>query len=102
MKTHRWRDVRRKAGMSDKDLAEIARRKDEILTDVTLRRLREMAGVTQEELARRLEASQSQLSQVESREDHKLSTLRRYVEALGGKIRVQAVLKGKTVELVGV
>ena len=61
-----------------------------------------MAGVTQGELARRLDASQSQLSQVESREDHKLSTLRRYVEALGGEIRVQAILKGKTVDLVGV
>jgi hypothetical protein len=38
--------------------------------------------------------TQSELSRLESRADHRISTLRRYVEAMGGELEI-AVLVGK-------
>jgi DNA-binding XRE family transcriptional regulator len=46
---------------------------------------RQAAGLTQEQVAQRLGVSQAQIARVEKRgyETHTLTTLRRYVEALG-------------------
>lgn len=41
-----------------------------------------------------MEASQAQLSAIENRDDRLVSTMRKYVEALGGKLRLQAVFEG--------
>ena len=64
-----------------------------------LRALREAAGLTQEELAQRVAVTQSQLSKLERREDYRLSTLRRYVAALGGQLEIVAVVDGKRIRL---
>jgi transcriptional regulator with XRE-family HTH domain len=64
-----------------------------------LRALREAAGLTQEELAAKVDITQSQLSKLERREDHRISTLRRYVKALGGELEVVAVVDGKRIKL---
>jgi hypothetical protein len=58
-----------------------------------LRVLREAAQKTQADVARATEMDQSEISRLEQREDMKLSTLRRYVQALGGDVEVTAVLK---------
>jgi hypothetical protein len=50
----------------------------------------------------RLEMKQSELSRAERREDHLLSTLRRYVEGLGGELQVVARVGDKVVKLRGV
>jgi DNA-binding Xre family transcriptional regulator len=50
--------------------------------------LRRAMGLTQAELAPRVGISQSDLSKLERREDVRLSTLRAYLEALGGKLRI--------------
>ena len=55
---------------------------------VTLSKLRRRVGLTQVELAARLGMSQSDLSKLEKRTDVRLSTLRRYVEALDGRLRI--------------
>jgi hypothetical protein len=44
--------------------------------------------------------SQAEVSRFESREDHLLSSLRRYVEALGGTLEVWAVFDDRKVRLV--
>jgi hypothetical protein len=66
---------------------------------MTLRGLRESVGRTQGDVARRVSMTQPQLSRVEGRRDHLTSTLRRYVQALGGKIEVAAVVKGARIIL---
>jgi predicted transcriptional regulator len=66
---------------------------------MTLRGLRESVGRTQGELARKVSMTQPQLSRVEARNDHLISTLRRYVHALGGKIEVVAVVNGERIAL---
>lgn len=68
-------------------------------SSTSLRALREAARLTQGELARATEMSQPQLSRFESRRDHLVSTLRRYMRALGGDIEVVAVMDGRRVAL---
>ncbi|HGY54901.1 MAG TPA: XRE family transcriptional regulator [Caldithrix abyssi] len=56
---------------------------------VLLRQARKEAGITQEELARRLKTKKSAISRIENHsEDIRLSTLKNYVEALGRTLRV--------------
>jgi hypothetical protein len=46
--------------------------------------------------------TQPKLSRVEARSDHLISTLRRYVHALGGEIEVVAVVDGARIALLKV
>jgi hypothetical protein len=62
---------------------------------IGLRVVRELSGKTQSEFAVELGIPQSNLSRLEGRDDMKLSSIRRYVEALGGKLEVIAVVGGK-------
>ena len=66
---------------------------------VTLRQIRELAGRTQAELAEHMGKSQAEPSRVERREDVRLSTLREYVEALGGKVELVVTIGRKKVVL---
>lgn len=57
---------------------------------VMLRQAREDAGITQEEIAKRLNTKKSAISRIERHaEDIRLSTLRKYAEALGKHIRLE-------------
>jgi CheY-like chemotaxis protein len=73
------------------------RRSNEVV--MSLRGLRESVGATQREMAVKTLMTQSQLSRVETRRDHLISTLKTYVEALGGDVRVIAVMDGLQVSL---
>ena len=52
--------------------------------------LRQAVAQTQEELAATLGVGQDTISRLEKRSDMLLSTLRRYVEAMGGKLELVA------------
>jgi ribosome-binding protein aMBF1 (putative translation factor) len=57
---------------------------------VMLRQARESAGLTQEELARRLKTKKTAISRIENHaEDIKLSTLKRAALALGKRLQVR-------------
>ena len=62
-----------------------------------LNRLREEQHISQRQMAGMLGVSQSRISRLERAEDLHLSTLRRYVETLGGRLRVEAVFPGDRV-----
>jgi HTH-type transcriptional regulator / antitoxin HipB len=56
---------------------------------VILRQAREAAGLTQEELARRLKTKKTAISRIENHaEDIKLSTLERTATALGKRLQI--------------
>ncbi len=56
---------------------------------VMLRQAREAAGLTQEELARRLKTKKTAISRIENHaEDIKLSTLERVAAALGRRLQI--------------
>ena len=96
MKT--WRELEA-ARLSPQAAARAKRRAHKQAQDLTLRELRQGLDVTQAQLALAANMTQSELSRLESRADHRISTLRRYVEALGGSIEVVAVIGGKRVKL---
>ena len=98
MKLHKFEDIRRSKNDPARD-ARIRRRVDETLTEISLTELRTGLGLTQVELAAAAEMTQSDISKLEKRSDHRISTLRRCVEALGGELEVTAVVKGKRVKL---
>jgi predicted transcriptional regulator/DNA-binding XRE family transcriptional regulator len=57
----------------------------------SLKSLREAAGLTQCQMAQRLNVGQAAISKIEHRGDVQISSLQRYVEALGAKLRIDAV-----------
>jgi len=59
---------------------------------IILRQARESAGLTQEELARRLKTRKTAISRIENHaEDIKLSTLKRVATALGKQLQVRMI-----------
>ena len=64
-----------------------------------LKALRQLVGKTQLALASATRMDQSELSKAERRKDHLLSTLRRYVAALGGELEVLARFGEHTIHL---
>ena len=72
---------------------------NKILAEMELRDLREALEITQITLAKRLKTTQAAVSRLENRPHMFVSTLGDYVEALGGKIEVHAVLPDRTVGL---
>ncbi len=56
----------------------------------SLKDLREVAGITQKDLAQRLELSPARVSQIERGGDVHVDLLIRYVEALGGQLQIDA------------
>lgn len=57
---------------------------------ILLRQARESAGITQDEVAKKLQTKKSAISRIENHsEDIRLSTLRKYAEALGKQIRLE-------------
>ncbi len=75
MTAHTWQEIRAKKFSPDQ-LQQIDNAVEQELLEMDLRALREAAGLTQEELAQRVAITQSQLSKLERREDHRISTVR--------------------------
>ena len=97
MAVHRFKDLKHKMSREQQDrLRQEA--EDEVL-ELDLRGLRELLGKTQEEIAALIKRSQSQVSETERRQDVRLSTLRSYVEALGGELELVANFGDKRIRL---
>jgi transcriptional regulator with XRE-family HTH domain len=65
--------------------------KAELLRSVTLGELRKARELTQVALAKALDTTQSGVSRIEHQTDLYLSTLRSYIEAMGGSLELSAV-----------
>ena len=71
---------------------------------LTIRTLREAAGKTQVDIAEGSQIDQADISRLESREsfdDCQVSTLQRYVAALGGRLELVATFGNKKIVLTG-
>lgn len=69
--------------------ARIKKLTDELVLETGLQLLREELNISQKMLANNLNISQPAITQIEQRgNDIKLATLKRYVEAIGGKLSV--------------
>ena len=68
----------------------IRKRTQELLAELPLQELRQARALSQEELAEVLGLNQATISKLERRTDMYLSSLRRFVEAMGGELEVTA------------
>src|SRR5205807_1225665 len=68
-----------------------AQRVREELQRMALEELRSAKQLTQSDMAEMLDVPQSSISRIEQRADMYLSTLRNYIHAVGGELRIQAV-----------
>jgi transcriptional regulator with XRE-family HTH domain len=69
--------------------------------EMDLRALREAAGLTQAELAAKMEVGQGLISRIEQHRNNRIAILREVVRALGGELEIVAVIKGKRIRLAG-
>ncbi len=77
---------------------QIEARYDELKQEVEgLRELRQIAGKAQADIATALNIKQPSVSKIESQADMYLSTLRSYVEAIGGKLELTVKLPARPV-----
>jgi predicted XRE-type DNA-binding protein len=77
-------------GMSPAREKRNASRAAQMLAEMPLQELRQARQLSQQTLAELLQVTQPEISKMEKRTDMYLSTIRRYVEAMGGTLEVLA------------
>jgi transcriptional regulator with XRE-family HTH domain len=88
------------AGLPEEERhAVLARTAELIAEEATLRQLREARERSQEAVARALHINQSAVSKLERRTDMYLSTLRGFIEAMGGSLEIVARFPDRAVRI---
>ncbi len=64
--------------------------KQDLLAEMPLHELRRARALTQRDMARMLEVNQPAVSKLEQRTDVYVSSLRSYIEAVGGRLKIVA------------
>jgi transcriptional regulator with XRE-family HTH domain len=85
--------------MSPERRARVEERVRKALQEMALDELRSARRLTQTELAEVLRVDQGSISKLERRTDMYISTLRRYVEAMGGSLQIRAVFPDGEVQI---
>ena len=92
--TKTWKDVRAQRPLNEDKVAAYKRL---MSADTLLAELRHRRGISKATISAALEVCQPNVSRIEQEEDVYLSTLARYVAALGGHLEVLAVFPEETV-----
>lgn len=95
-----FRDFEELRAKTPEGKARVAAARHALEDALGLAELREKKGMTQTDVATALAVSQANVSKLEHQEDVYFSTMRRYIEALGGQMRVTAVFEDEEVPLV--
>jgi transcriptional regulator with XRE-family HTH domain len=85
--------------MSPDRRARVEDRVRKAIREMALDELRSARELTQSELANVLKVDQGSISKLERRTDMYISTLRRYVEAMGGSLQIRAVFPEGEVQI---
>jgi hypothetical protein len=101
MKTYSWDEIRAKHFTPD-EIVELDKALEAELLHMNLTALRTHLKKTQVQVAKAGKMSQPEVSAQEKRADHLVSTLRRYVKALGGELEVNAKFGDVRIQLKGV
>lgn len=87
------------AKMQPEQLARAKVPAKDAMAEMLIAEIRRSVGLTQEELAESAGSKQPTLSRLESQDDMQISTLRRLIEALGGKLEMIAHLPGGDIRI---
>jgi predicted transcriptional regulator len=92
-------EIRKRRPLDDDARARVDVTKRAMRLQIALAELREGRGMSQAGVADELGTSRPNVSRIESEVDVRLSTLERYVEALGGRLEIHAVFDDEAVKL---
>ena len=98
-KTRKFTELSRSVGTDPERAQRVAAMETAIEHALVLGEIRERRNLSQADLADVLGTSQARVSQLENQTDLYLSTLKRYVVALGGELEVTAVFDGERIEI---
>ena len=76
--------------MSPEAKARAQERTNEMLVELALQDLRKSLDLTQEQVAETMQMNQAAVSKMEHQSDIYVSTLRKFIEALGGHVKIVA------------
>jgi transcriptional regulator len=99
MATRSLKDIRAKRPLSPDARKRVDDIKRAMQLEIALAELRELRGATQTNIADSLGTSRPNVGRIENEIDVRLSTLERYVEALGGKLEIHAVFDDADIKL---
>lgn len=77
--------------MSPESRGRVQKKKEDLVRELTIRELRQALDLTQQQLAETLKVNQEAVSKIESESDMYVSTLRRFLEAMGASLKIVAV-----------
>jgi len=80
-------------------VSEMDARTEELLATLPLADLRKARELSQQELSDVLDVNQATVSKIERRADMYVSTMRRFVEAMGGELEIRARFPEGVVEI---
>ena len=95
--SHKWVDIR--GEFSNEEELELQQRYEEEVKKLSLRQVRQARSLTQVDLAAVLHVNQGTVSKFEKRTDMYVSTLRSYIEAIGGELQIKAVFPDGEVQI---
>lgn len=84
----KFRDLRAMMPQESQDKAQ--KKANAMLTELPLAELRQAMNLSQEQLAAELNVRQPAVAKIEKKTDMYISTLRRFIEAMGGKLEIHA------------
>src|SRR2546422_1587388 len=88
-----------RAKMSPEAQRRMKARTQQLLRELRLGKLRRARELTQQQLAAELDVNQAWISKIERQTDMYISTLRAYVEAVGGELQIIAKFKDETIRI---
>jgi DNA-binding XRE family transcriptional regulator len=94
-------NLKREVEANPERRARLDRERQFVRTILGLTAVREARGATQRQVAEAWEVSQANVSQIERTQDIYLSTLRKYIAALGGQVEIRAVFPDQVITLLG-
>jgi DNA-binding XRE family transcriptional regulator len=94
---HKWSEIRRT--LSPEQEEETRQYVKSAVEAVTLNQLREARSLTQANLATVLGVNQGSVSKMEKRADMYVSTLRSFIQAMGGQLQIKAIFPEGEVEI---
>ncbi len=94
---NKYSNLRNKMSPEAKEKAES--KANAMLAEMPLNDLRKARGLSQKMLAEMLHVQQPAIAKLEKRTDMYISTLRSHIEAMGGKLEVQAIFPEGTVKI---
>lgn len=88
-----------RAGLSPDAMAQANAEAQLLRDDMDLAEIRRALKLSQEELAQTLQVGQAAVAKLEKRADMYVSTLRRFIEAMGGELEIVARFQDREVHI---